>query len=319
MLKVTTYRDPGKQRELWETLWPQQCLFDLWPVRCCFNEEYGRSSDFITAEDGNAAVGLLPLCWIEEQGCYGFFPGELCAGITWLEQNKIPSRDPHIAGVLLESVTKPLHLKYLIPEYLSGLDADSDTYVRTAGDTGYIFYPGRYNFSFEKYFEAFSGRSRKKIASEISLLQRRGMTFRLGHFSDIDKLFEMNIRTFGERSYFYDRRFLRSFIKLAEWLNRSGLIRITTMLIGGKVAACDIAAIWNSQYTVLAGGTDPEFPGVAKAINFRHMKWACEERVSSADFLCGDFGWKGRFHLTPRPFSSLSSLPEEALPMGSTF
>ncbi|MCY2927356.1 MAG: cellulose biosynthesis protein CelD, partial [Planctomycetota bacterium] len=53
--------------------------------------------------------------------------------------------------------------------------------------------------------------------------------------------------------------------------------------------------------TVLAGGTDGRFQRVAKVISLQHLTWACRQRVESVDFLCGSFGWKDRFHLTPRP------------------
>ncbi len=62
-----------------------------------------------------------------------------------------------------------------------------------------------------------------------------------------------------------------------------------------------MGAVWNNTYTVLAGGTHRDFRGVAKLINFHHLDWACENRLDSVDFLCGDFGWKRRFHLTARP------------------
>jgi len=51
---------------------------------------------------------------------------------------------------------------------------------------------------------------------------------------------------------------------------------------------------------VLAGATEPEMQGIAKAINLFHIRWGCEARVDQIDFLCGDFGWKERFHLEPR-------------------
>jgi CelD/BcsL family acetyltransferase involved in cellulose biosynthesis len=63
----------------------------------------------------------------------------------------------------------------------------------------------------------------------------------------------------------------------------------------------DMGAVWNSTYTVLAGGTHPDFPGVAKLINLHHMEWACHQELGEVDFLCGEFNWKQRFHLMPRP------------------
>ena len=51
---------------------------------------------------------------------------------------------------------------------------------------------------------------------------------------------------------------------------------------------------------VLLGGTDPEFRGVAKAMNMQHLEFACEQRLSRVDFLCGDFHWKKLWHLDPQ-------------------
>jgi CelD/BcsL family acetyltransferase involved in cellulose biosynthesis len=80
------------------------------------------------------------------------------------------------------------------------------------------------------------------------------------------------------------------------------------VLVGGKVAAVDIGAVWGSTYTVLAGGTQPDFPGIAKLINLHHIEWACNQNFMEVDFLCGDFNWKNRFHLTPRPLYEIMKL-----------
>jgi len=58
----------------------------------------------------------------------------------------------------------------------------------------------------------------------------------------------------------------------------------------------------------VAGGTGGDFPGVAKLINFHHLEWACRQRLREVDFLCGEFNWKNRFHLTPRPLYKMSKL-----------
>jgi CelD/BcsL family acetyltransferase involved in cellulose biosynthesis len=122
-------------------------------------------------------------------------------------------------------------------------------------------------------------------------------------------MFRLNLDAFKADSYFHDQRFMRSFERLAAWLHQQGLLRITAVLIGGKVAAVDIGALLRSEYTVLAGGTAAEFPGVAKAINLFHIRWACEQGLDRVDFLCGDFNWKQRFHLFARPLFKLEAKP----------
>jgi CelD/BcsL family acetyltransferase involved in cellulose biosynthesis len=88
-------------------------------------------------------------------------------------------------------------------------------------------------------------------------------------------------------------------------------------MVGGRIAAVDMGAIWKNSYTLLAGGTHPEFPGIAKLINLHHMEWSCSQKFDTVDFLCGNFNWKERFHLTPRPLYELS-LDRDAASYGRT-
>ncbi|MCE5284028.1 MAG: cellulose biosynthesis protein CelD, partial [Deltaproteobacteria bacterium] len=70
MLKISICRDLEKCRDLWERLWPQECLFDLWAVRACFAGAYDHAPEFHVAERDGRVVGMLPLSWIEETGRY---------------------------------------------------------------------------------------------------------------------------------------------------------------------------------------------------------------------------------------------------------
>jgi len=264
---------------------------------------YQHLPTFLVAEENGKTAGLLALSWIEENQYSGHFPGGLWQGKTWLEQNKIPAADPSIAEALLASVPGSMHLRYLLRDSLPVVQADA-----TVDETGYLFLPSQYDYSFEKYLAALSGKSRKKLRHELAPLEAQGISHRFNCIADVEKLFQMNLLSFGDKSYFHDRRFLNAFEELAAWLEAQGMLRVTTVLIGGRVAAIDIGAVWNSSYTVLAGGTDPDFPGVAKIINFQHLQWACRERFKVVDFLCGDFGWKERFRLTPRPLYKLDTL-----------
>ena len=313
MLKVSVCRDMAKCRELWQRFQPEECVFDLWMVRSCFARHYDHPAEFYLAEENGETAGMLPLSWIEETGRYGFFPGELWKGRTWLEQNRITASGPAVAKALLESVPGPMQLRYILPGCEARTLQAGEGECGGVDEIGYLFSPGEYQYSFDLYLNAFSTRSRKKLAREQASLEAHGIRYRFDHFPDIEKLFQMNLAGFGSHSYFHDRRFLNSFLSLAEHLTARGLLRITTLLIGNEVAAVDMGALWKSVYTVLAGGTNPEFPGAAKIINFQHIKWACRERLSLVDFLCGDFGWKRRFRLQPRPLYMIDS-PAAARP-----
>ena len=287
--------DIGECTGVWERVVPQRGLFDLWDVRACFQRHYGHRPHFLVAEGPAGPRGLLPLSYLEESDSYGYFPGETWSGKTWLEQNALYADTPETCHELLEACPSETLLRYLVPETLQTFpDTDLD-------EIGYLFYPARYGYEMENYWQEFSGKSRKKLQREIDEICAPGLSVRENCFDDVQTLLDMNLRAFGERSYFLDERFRGGFLALMALLHERGWLRVTTVLLGGEVAAVDVGGVYNNAYTVLAGGTDGRFQGVAKVINLQHLAWACRQRVESVDFLCGSFGWKDRFHLTPRP------------------
>ncbi|MGA7279585.1 MAG: GNAT family N-acetyltransferase [Desulfocapsaceae bacterium] len=316
MLSIRISQDAEECARIWAKAWPQRCIFDLWEVRTCFASCFGNTPYFIVAEESDEISGLLALSWIEESNNFGQFPGETWRAKTWLEQNKVPAQSRHAVQAVLESVPGDLHVRYLTPEFLP-----EDSFPLAVDEVGFLFFPGRYGYCFNNYMLEFSGKSRKKLSREISTLQSGGISYRYDHCADIQWMFRRNLESFGELSYFSDPRFLSSYEKLVAYLFDNNFLRVTTVLLGGVVAAVDIGTVWNNVYTVLAGATNPCFPGVAKIINLHHLEWACRQRLDMVDFLCGDFGWKQRFHLTQRPLYGIyrrtASTPFAELRSGS--
>ena len=307
MLNIRISQDLEECARIWKKIWPHHCIFDLWQVRVCFASCFGSTPYFIVAEEAGKITGLLALSWIEESKSYGHFPGETWRAKTWLEQNKIPALSRQEFQAMLQSVPGEMHVRYLSPEFLP-----EDSFPLAVDEVGFLFLPGRYDYCFSNYMLEFSGKSRKKLSREISTLQSAGVSYRYDHSADIQWMFRRNLESFGELSYFSDPRFLSSYEKLVAYLFDNKLLRATTVLLGGAVAAVDIGTLWNNRYTVLAGATNPDFPGVAKIINLHHLEWACRQRLEIVDFLCGDFGWKNRFHLTPRPLYEIYRRPASA-------
>ena len=296
MPNILICQDIEEGRHIWESCWPQIHLFDIWEVRYCFQKAFSRPPYFLVAENQGEIQGCLALSWNEETGYYGHFPGETWQDKTWLEQNRIIAANSNVLRSLMGEMPENTHVRYLTRESLLLNDRS-----REIDETGYLFFPEQYNFSFQSYLNGFSGKSRKKLLQDIKQLEGFGSVYRHNCWSDVDAMFQMNLDAFGNASFFSDPRFLMSFDNLISYLYDNKMLRITTILLGGKIAAVDIGGLFNNTYTVLAGGTHPEFKGVAKMINFHHLQWACHKRLDMVDFLCGDFGWKERFHLTPNP------------------
>jgi hypothetical protein len=305
-MRIRVSEDLEECRRLW-MMNPPACLFDMWTVREAFALSFSRQPYFVVAEQGVTVSGLLPLSWIEENHCFGNFPGETWRGKTWLEQNKLWATGNKTIQALLAALPDAVHLRYMTskPQY-------SNKEMLCEDEEGYLFYPGRYGYDSQRYWLEFSGKSRKQMAREMAALSGKGLSFRYDRLSDSAVMFRMNLESLWEHSYFKDPRFLGAFERLISRLHNNGMLRITTVLLGGKIAAVDVGAVWNNTYTVLAGATHQDFPGVAKLINFHHMDWACGKRFDSVDFLCGDFGWKKRFHLAVRPLYEIRLPAPEA-------
>ncbi|MCE5279907.1 MAG: GNAT family N-acetyltransferase [Planctomycetaceae bacterium] len=302
MYRYRVITDLDACRDLWQRAVAQESFTDRWDVRMCFQRHFQRPPLFIAAEEGPLVRGLLPLSWIAEQGCYGYFPGETWVGKTWLEQNRLLAGDEAMLEGLLALCPGPRHLRYLLPA------ADGATDRCEIDEIGYLFEPPRYGYDMENYWGEFSHKSAKRIRRELDAFEQR-VTWRLDDASDFDRMVELNMAAFGERSYFYDERFREGFRSLMELARENGWLRMTALLVDGEAAAVDMGIVYNNHYTLVAGGADRSVQGAAKLINVYHMRRGCRERFDQLDFLCGDFSWKTLFHLTPRPLYLLSNIP----------
>jgi len=307
MLKIHVVTEPGEARRVWEGVFPPERLTDLWEVRDCFQRHFRRPLHFLVAEEAGAVVGLLPLSRIEERDGYGYFPGETWKGRTWLEQNQVLARDADVLSALLEACPAGTEARYLLPGNLP-------LGMLRVDEINYQFHPGQYGFSMENYFQQFSHRTSKRLRREVDALAAR-LRFRLDEARDFDALVRLNTDRFAGSSYFADARFLEGFRSLMELAAQRAWLRMTTLLDGDRPVAVDFGCLYKDAYTLLGGGTDSAYPGVAKLINLHHMERACRERLASADFLCGDFSWKTLFHLTGQPFYLVTDVAPPAQPV----
>ncbi|WDP88536.1 MAG: GNAT family N-acetyltransferase [Desulfobacter sp.] len=310
-MKIRVLKDQLSCRLAWERNWPAKGLFDFWEVRECFHTAFSRPLHFVVAEEREAILGFLPLCWNAETGQYVAFPGETWQGKTWIEQNRIFAASPQVLDKMLAAVPGRVHLRYLLPAGGAGAGRDLPE-----DETGYLFYPGRYGFSYPAYWAALPGKTRRKLAADLRRIESCGLSYRFDAYEDLQSMYALNLENYGDASYFSDIRFRKGFEYLGRLLWDAGMLRVTTVLAGGRVAAVDMGAVCNNTYTLLAGGTHPDFTGIAKVINLHHLARACEKRFDSVDFLCGDFNWKTRFRLTQRPLYQLSRMDVSAVAAG---
>lgn len=302
MVRIAHTTDLEECRRLWNKAIPPARITDIWDIRLKFHRHYGHRPYFIYAEENNTITGLLPLSHIAAEGYYGYFPGEIWHGKTWLEQNRIIADDRQTYDLMHRYAAdrgKRINIRYILREDLPAGDP------ALVDEIGYLFYPRQYGFDMERYFSEFSGKSEKRIRREIRAFEERGVEMRFNHLPDFALMVQMNRERYGNNSYFADDNFVNSLREVMLTLHTNGWLRLTSVMVEGQYAAIDMGAVYNNTYTLFAGGTNPAFPGIAKYINLYHMKLGCEQGYDEVDFLCGEFSWKPMFHLSPRPLYQL--------------
>lgn len=296
MKRIVLVRDKDEQRRLWDENWPRESIFDEWAVRDCFATAYNNESIFVLRSENNNVCGLLPLGRMEDSNCYGFYPGETWSGATWLECNRIMAASTSDVAALLESAPADLDLRYI-------RDC-SNLPILEVDEINYSYYPEQ-SGGYSGYWRQLHTKKARQLSRDLSIFNTCGVKFCWNRLADIQVMIDFNNINYSTSSYFFDIRFARSFEALARWLFDNNALRITTILVGGVVAAVDFGVVWRDCYTLLTGGASREFPGIAKLINMHHIEWGCANAMKQIDFLCGDFGWKKHFGLQPLPYYRL--------------
>ena len=310
MLKKRIVSDLEECGALWNAFMEVRYVSDLWDFRLCFQRHFRHEPHFLVLEDRKGLYGILPLVYVADTETYVLYPGETWKGKTWLERTPIYCREPRAFSDLLLESPERTYLRYMEGgegSALPGVEVD---------ETGYLLYPPDLDFDVNEYYKRFSWKKLKAIKKEISAILGTRSSWHINRLSDYDLLVEMNLRSFGENSYFRDSRFTESFRDIIAFLDRRGWLRMVALEISGQTVAVDLAAIYKGGYVPFLGGTHLDFRGVAKVMNMHHIEFAMTEGLSRVDFLCGDFYWKKLWHLNPDPLYKFVSpaLKEELQP-----
>jgi hypothetical protein len=290
MIEIRVINDFEAAKALWEKLSPRESIYDLWDFRYAFYQHEVCPLHFYTAYEGDEPVALLPLQYNADWGGYEFFA-----------ENFTESNRPFV---------KPGY-EHLIPELFQAAPPNTkiydilgvDDFTRALPLEDYVYLLDASNLhSFADYLAAYfpNAHKRSNFKRLFTLLERDHQVKVIrDDFSDLELLFDLNVKHFGEESYLrndLERQPFRDLLKLPlDW-------RMVTIEVDGRKLASSLAVIYNNIYFYLIIGSDiSEVKDVFKYLTKANLELALENKVKVFNCALGGCNWKDYWHLDKQP------------------
>lgn len=302
MISIKVVSDLETARNLWETLSPQESLYDLWDFRYCFYQNDPQALHFYVYYDADQPVALLPLQYNEELKCLEFFAE------NFMEDNR-PFFKPGYEYLLPQIFATDF--KQAIKIYdLEG--KDEFTSALPLEDYIYFFNIDGLN-SFDDYLlKAFpDGKKRANFKRLLTILERdQEVKVTYNDFNDLKLIMDLNVSRFGEESYLRTEKERQPFYDLLKLPLNWQMI---TIAVNGVKLASSLAVIYRDTYYYLIVGSDiSSFPNVFKYLTKANLELALANKAKIFDCSLGDCDWKSHWHLDKRPQYKFIKLYEKS-------
>jgi hypothetical protein len=282
---------------LWEEFSPNESLFDLWDFRLAFWRGYQYQPYFITLSFQGKVISVLPLWFDKEDKQYTWFGG------SWPDENIFFSRIPKTIPLLLKLIPGKTRLFCIrsqegVTNQGNFLEMDEEKYILDLK-----------NFSsLDDFWATLRKKKRYNLKRDWKRTQALKPEIIINDFSHLETLFKLNINRFDgmvlddSKSTFLPKEKQKTFKEIIN-LARDYQVRMVSTMIGGKIVAVDLVALYKQTYYCLAGGCDVEnYSGLGTFANLQLIKDAIGlENVDLIDFLQGDVNWKASWQLGIRP------------------
>ena len=290
-LQVKVFSQIDDCQKLWKDFSLNTTLFDTWDFRLAFWKGYNHTPYFLVLKNGLDNLALLPLWYEEDKKRYTWF------GSTWQEENRFLVKDPLFIPLLLAICPSPVTLNAIsieLPSWVEKvikLKPDDPKYILNLQTIG----------SVDDYFATLKKKKRYNFKRDKRIIEAQNPHISFDNFADFDTLVGLSIKRFeekGENTDWEDSRRIETFRQVIR-LGKSGSsyqIRMLTVVIGERVAAVDLIAIFNGCYYPLKCGYNVKnFPGIGNYVNLLEIDDAINLGMEKMDFLEIGYGWKDKW------------------------
>jgi len=288
ILEIRNIDNIDEAKNVWGKLSPDKVLCDNWDFRYCFYKYFNYPLHFYVGLDNGEIVGLLPLQYNKDEKYLEFFGGgymrDNCVFIKpgyeecipqFYNFISLPSRMQSIVGE--DSFTKSFEIyKYKYIASISNMKNADDYLVQNFGKG-----------------------SRQKTRKKIRMIESFNPTIIENDFADLNLMFELNKKSFGEKSSFNKPHRTEIFHDLLK-LNFD--IHILTFIINGNKDAVSFSIKYKDTYNYIQAGTSKDKISNLGTYNiYKNFEKAIEIKAKYLDAGLKDLGWKERWYLKKSP------------------
>ena len=288
LLNIKLINNIEEAKNVWNKLTPNKFLCDNWDYRYCFYKYFNYPLYFYVGFDKEEIVGLFPLQFNEDEKYLEFFGG------GFMRDNRVfikPGYENNIKR-FYNAISMPVRLIHIIgqDQFTKHFNIPIQKYI---ADLSIIKDINDY------FFQNFKAKTRHGFLKKIKLIELMNPIIVENNYEDLDLMFELNKKAFGEKSSFNKPYRTEAFNDLFK-LNFD--THLLSYVINEKKEAVSFSIKYNDVYNYINTGSNKNNEiNLGSYIIYKQIERAIKFKAKYLDAGMGDLGWKEIWHLEKKP------------------
>jgi len=286
---IITTTDWTTCQEIWEKFSPHQAIDDEWNFRLAYAEGEHTKAHFLTVLNESEEVIALFALQKNQSGVIEVFGG---AGTD--DNHVFGDQSPEVIEALLA------HLSHGVDLWPLGQPYSQGETIAVEDDAVYTLPIGSYENS-EAYMHAlWSPDTRRVTQNRLRKLEKDyKIEIFYNRYEDIDRLFELNIETYGDYSIFVRKPYRMQLFK--DFLEQF-TVDMLSIEVDGIIQAVSYTILHKGVYIAMNHGASRAINNLGKYLNLAQIERAIALGCTVYDAGKSNRGeWKTAFKFTPTP------------------
>ncbi|MBI4812006.1 GNAT family N-acetyltransferase [Candidatus Falkowbacteria bacterium] len=285
-LEFKIITDLSEAKKIWNELTPDETIYDNWDFRHCFYKFFNYPLRFYAGYLNGELIGLLPLQYNSDEKWLEFFAED------FMEDNRVflKTEFEHYLPSFFEQIEKRARIFYIRGEddFTKNLPIEEYKYILNLDGL-----KNRNDFINRN----FQSRALKNMKREISVIEKNKIEVIENSENDLELLFELNKKIFGEESTFNILYWEETFRDIFKNFNA----HLLSIAVNGEKLAVSFSILYKNIYYFYSVASDnKKIPNLGKYLVLKNIDKAIELGAKIIDTGIGD-GWKERWHLDKIP------------------